>query len=184
MRFSVGDALALDGPDGSFDAVRSEPTLQWLADPEAAIAEMARVLRPGGRIALIDTDWSTLLLDVGDDALAAMVHASVQTERARPPNVGRWLSALVRSAGFGGVAETSATHVWTKWHRDPSPAPAGCFSMTSLADGLVSAGELDAAETATFVATICEAARQNRFSMPSRCSPWSRPRTRPCRRHR
>jgi SAM-dependent methyltransferase len=33
MRFVVGDALALDEPDASFDAVRSERTLQWLADP-------------------------------------------------------------------------------------------------------------------------------------------------------
>src|SRR4029077_54209 len=36
-RFVVGDALALDQPDDSFDVVRSERTLQWLTDPEAAV---------------------------------------------------------------------------------------------------------------------------------------------------
>lgn len=59
VRFTVGDACSLAEPDDSFDVVRSERTLQWLADPAAAVAEMARVLRPGGRVSLIDTDWST-----------------------------------------------------------------------------------------------------------------------------
>ena len=67
VRFSAGDACSLDEPDDSFDAVRSERTLQWLADPAAAVAEMLRVLRPRGRLSLIDTDWSTFSIDVGDD---------------------------------------------------------------------------------------------------------------------
>lgn len=48
VRFVVGDACAIPEPDGSFDAVRCERTLQWLADPMAAVTEMARVLRPAG----------------------------------------------------------------------------------------------------------------------------------------
>ena len=73
VRFTVGDAYSLDEPDDSFDAARSERTLQWLADPGAAVAELVRVVRPGGRISLIDTDWSTFTIDVGDEALAALV---------------------------------------------------------------------------------------------------------------
>src|SRR5688500_13099405 len=46
----VGDATELDFEDGSFDVVRSERTLQWVSDPARAVAEMVRVLRPGGRI--------------------------------------------------------------------------------------------------------------------------------------
>ena len=34
VRFTVGDAGSLDEPDDSFDAARSERTLQWLADPQ------------------------------------------------------------------------------------------------------------------------------------------------------
>lgn len=62
----IGDALALDEPDDSFDAARCERVLQWVSDPAAAVAELTRVVRPGGRICLIDTDWSTLRLDAGD----------------------------------------------------------------------------------------------------------------------
>jgi SAM-dependent methyltransferase len=165
VRFSIGDALDLDEPDGSFDAVRSERTLQWLADPEAAINEMARVLRPGGRIALIDTDWSTLGLDVGDDEVTAVVREAMRSERGRPSHVGSRLGRLVRAAGLGGVAEKEATHVWVHWDPDESPAPAGCFSMRSLADDLVEAGQLDRGGTDQFVATIHDAARKGRFSM-------------------
>ena len=99
VRFTVGDASALDEPDDSFDAARSERTLQWLADPAAAVAEMVRVVRPGGRVSLIDTDWSTFAIDVGDEALAALVRDGMRTERHRPSNVGRRLHDLVGAAG-------------------------------------------------------------------------------------
>jgi SAM-dependent methyltransferase len=165
VRFTVGDAMALNEPSDAFDAVRSERTLQWLADPGVAVAEMARALRPGGRLALIDTDWSTLEIDVGDAEVAGVVREAVRTEGNRPSHVGRRLGALVRAAGLDVVAETSAPHVWTQWDPDAEPAPDGCFSMRSLADDLVESGDLDRAGADRFVATIDDAARRGRFSM-------------------
>src|SRR5829696_735875 len=115
VRFTLGDACALDEPDASFDAARSERTLQWVADPAAAVAEMVRVLRPGGRLSLIDTDWSTFRIDVGDDALAALVSDAMRTERARPSNVGRRLHDLVATAACEPLARAEATQTWTDW---------------------------------------------------------------------
>ena len=165
VRFAVGDAGALDEPDDSFDAVRSERTLQWLADPAAAVAEMSRVVRPGGRLSLIDTDWSTFAIDVGDDELAARVRMAVRTERGRPSNIGRRLHDLVRGAGHVPLARTTATHTWTSWNPDTSPAPDGCFSMRSLADDLVAADQLVPTDVDRFVATIHRAARADQFTM-------------------
>lgn len=164
-RFSVGDALALDEPDRSFDVARSERTLQWLVDPQAAVNELARVLRPGGRTSLIDTDWSTLQLDVGDSKVEAAVHEAIRVERSRASNVGSRLEELVRAAGFDDVIETHATQVWTTWNPDDSPAPDGCFSMRSMADDLVATGQLNDADADRFIATIHEAARRGHFSM-------------------
>ena len=48
-----GNVEALPFPDGSFDAVLSTHVAEHLAHPEAAFAEMARVLRPGGRLLLL-----------------------------------------------------------------------------------------------------------------------------------
>ena len=151
MRFSVGDAHALDEPDDAFDAVRSERTLQWLADPAAAVAEMVRVVRPGGRVSLIDTDWSTFTIDVGDDALAALVRDGMRTERHRPSNVGGRLHDLVRAAGCTPLASTSATQTWTTWDPDESLALPGCFSMESLADDLVAFDLLATADRGRFI---------------------------------
>jgi ubiquinone/menaquinone biosynthesis C-methylase UbiE len=165
VRFTVGDAASLDEPRDSFDAARCERTLQWLADPAGAVAELARVVRPGGRISLIDTDWSTFTIDVGDDGLAGMVRDAMRTERNRPSNVGRRLHDLVAAAGCEPLARAEATQTWTSWDPDAAPAPVGCFSMESLADDLVVRDVLPSSERERFVATIHDAARRGEFSM-------------------
>lgn len=165
VRFSVGDAVALDEPDDSFDAVRSERTLQWLPDPRAAVAEMSRVARPGGQVSLIDSDWSTFAIDIDDDDIAARVRETMRVERARPSHVGSRLAELARACGLGPVAHTSATQTWTEWDPDSSPAPDGCFSMTSLADDLIETGNLALDARGDFVERIHQAAREGRFAM-------------------
>ena len=49
-----GDAQALDFPDGSFDTVLCALGLCTIPDDRRAVTEMARVLRPGGRLLLVD----------------------------------------------------------------------------------------------------------------------------------
>ena len=165
VRFTVGDACALGESDDSFDVVRSERTLQWLNNPAAAVADMARVVRPQGRISLIDTDWSTFAIDVGDDVLAARVRNAMRDERGRPSNIGRRLHDLVRDVGFEPIAGTQATQTWSSWNPNDSPAPDGCFSMRSLAEDLVARNQLAAEDCDRFVTTIHEAALRDQFSM-------------------
>jgi len=165
MRFSVGDAHRLEEPDNSFDAVRSERTLQWLRDPEGAVGEMARVARTGGLLSLIDSDWSTFSLDIGDGDTRRRVRQAMRVERARPHDIGGRLVDLVWASGLELVAETSAKQTWTEWDPDASPAPEGCFSMWSLADDLIDTGNLAPDARDAFVERIHAAARQGRFSM-------------------
>src|SRR4051794_6749044 len=54
VRFEQGDAEQLPFPDGSFDLVISRHVLWTLPHPERALDEWLRVLRPGGRLAIID----------------------------------------------------------------------------------------------------------------------------------
>ena len=63
VRYAVGDIAALDFPDATFHAVRSERVIQHVPDADAAIAELVRVTVPGGRVCLIDTDWESVLMD-------------------------------------------------------------------------------------------------------------------------
>lgn len=165
VRFSLGDARALDEPDDAFDAARCERTLQWLPDPAVAVAELARVVRPGGRISLIDTDWSTFTIDAGDEAITSLVRDGLRTERRRASNVGARLGDLLGAAGCMPLATTEATHQWAAWDPDTTPAPPGCFSMESLADDLAASGALAPVDRERFVATIHNAARRGRLAM-------------------
>jgi hypothetical protein len=63
------------------------------------------------------------------------------------------------------VDQTTATQHWTAWNPDKSPAPYGCFSMSSLAEDLIDVGQLGADDRDRFVSTIHSAAREGRFSM-------------------
>jgi ubiquinone/menaquinone biosynthesis C-methylase UbiE len=61
--FEVGDAQALRFPDRTFDAVRTERMLMHVPNAKQALSEMARVLRPGGRMAVHDFDWESQFCD-------------------------------------------------------------------------------------------------------------------------
>lgn len=53
----VGDALALPYPDATFDVVIASEILEHIPDDETAIAEMVRVLKPGGSLAVTVPRW-------------------------------------------------------------------------------------------------------------------------------
>jgi demethylmenaquinone methyltransferase/2-methoxy-6-polyprenyl-1,4-benzoquinol methylase len=65
VRLAVVDAHGMPFADGSFDATFCSGTLHHLNDPARGIAEMARVTKPGGRVAAMEPNWkfpSTLLI--------------------------------------------------------------------------------------------------------------------------
>ncbi|MGW5386402.1 methyltransferase domain-containing protein [Nocardia sp. NPDC003963] len=98
-RFVEADAYHLPFADDSFDAVRCERVYQHLDDPAAATAEIARVLRPGGRVVLVDSDWHTAVLHPGDPGVVARITTAML---GAVPNAGsgRLLRGLLVAAGF------------------------------------------------------------------------------------
>ena len=72
--FRLGDALALDFDVGSFDVVVFHTVLAHIPQPDLAIAEAVRVLRPGGMLAVFEGDNASTSLSLGpDDPLAPCV---------------------------------------------------------------------------------------------------------------
>jgi len=83
--FVVGDVAALPFADGSFDTVVSTLSLHHWADPAAGLAEIARVLRPGGRALVWDIRPGAVPLHEGlPDPLAQAHGGPLQVVRAEP----------------------------------------------------------------------------------------------------
>src|SRR5215475_12807581 len=59
VEFRVGEATAIPYPDGFFDGARCERVFLYLPDRLAAIQEMKRVLKPGGRLVLLDVEMDS-----------------------------------------------------------------------------------------------------------------------------
>jgi len=113
-----GDAADFACPDASVDVAYARWLFAWLADPDPALARVARALRPGGRLLLHEyLDWGTLQLLPHDPLFSELVRAclaSWSTEGlhidfaaelpARAPRAGLELehfAPLARSGGPG-----------------------------------------------------------------------------------
>ena len=97
--FVDGVAGALPFEDSSVDLVWCERVLQHLDDPQAAINDIARVLRPGGCAVLLDADQGTrILTDLEPDIASAFSRASLAA--VANPYAARRIPAQVRRAGL------------------------------------------------------------------------------------
>jgi len=99
VHITEGDALALPLPGRSVDVAVSTQVYEYVADIPAALAELRRVLRPGGRVLLLDTDWDSVVWHVTDRARHARVMAAWEEHLAHP-RLPRTLAGLLRRAGF------------------------------------------------------------------------------------
>jgi ubiquinone/menaquinone biosynthesis C-methylase UbiE len=110
LRFREADAEALPFPDGAFDAVVGAFVVNHLPEPEDGVAELARVLRPGGRIVLAmwDAPERVALFGLFEEAMRrAGVHAGAAMPAGPPAH--RFadpgeLRGLLETAGLDEVA--------------------------------------------------------------------------------
>jgi ubiquinone/menaquinone biosynthesis C-methylase UbiE len=113
IEFQEADARALPFEDAAFDIVVFDSTLSHVPEPESAVAEAFRVLRPSGRLAVFDGDYATTTVALGDhDPLQACVDAMV-TSSVTDSRVVRRLQAMVRRCGFDVVSFRSHGFVET-----------------------------------------------------------------------
>jgi demethylmenaquinone methyltransferase/2-methoxy-6-polyprenyl-1,4-benzoquinol methylase len=117
LGFVAGDALRLPFADAAFDAVTISFGLRNVADPGAALAEMRRVTRPGGR--LVVCEFSTITVAPADrlyrryllDVLPAIARRTARSPEAYEylaESIAVWpaqreLAALIGSAGWAAV---------------------------------------------------------------------------------
>jgi ubiquinone/menaquinone biosynthesis C-methylase UbiE len=99
IEFRHGDATRLPYSDEEFDAVVSTQVLEYVPDVHAALAEVHRVVRTGGRVALLDTDWDSIVWYSPDRASMSRVLTAWE-EHAADPFLPRTLARRLSCAGF------------------------------------------------------------------------------------
>ncbi len=103
--FEEGSADALPQEENSVGASMARFVLRDLPDPAAALAEMVRVTRPGGSVAVLDIDEATLLIHPEIAGLQDFLNRAGSRRRKSglPFHLGRSLHALLEAAGLEQV---------------------------------------------------------------------------------
>ncbi|WP_367307042.1 class I SAM-dependent methyltransferase [Alicyclobacillus acidocaldarius] len=105
IEWKTGDAEALPLPDNDADVAVSRFLFQHLTNPNAAVREIFRVLKPGGFTCLIDAD-DALSLEYPVDPVAAEVRdalSRLQQTNGGDRHMGRKLASLLAGAGLSVV---------------------------------------------------------------------------------
>lgn len=101
--FEAGDARALPFPDATFDTTRAERVLIYISEPEKALAELRRVTRTGGTIALIEPDFDSNTINLSNRALTRRVLAHECDTGVVNGWLVRELAVMLRRAGFRDI---------------------------------------------------------------------------------
>ena len=103
VKLVEGAATALDFASDSFDAAITVQVLEYVDDVRLALAELHRVLRPGGRLVVWDVDWETASMHSADpERLRRVLEAWDRhlVHRSLPAT----LATRLRDAGFTDVS--------------------------------------------------------------------------------
>lgn len=127
--FHAGDSRGLRLPDASFDAVVAHTLISHVDDPGAVLAELARVVRPGGQVAVFDGDYASLTFGTADPERGRAMDEAIIAAIVTNPRVMREMPQRLRDAGleFAGVSAHVLAEVGTAdfWR-------AGVESFTTL----------------------------------------------------
>lgn len=99
VEFQPADARRLPFADATFDAAVVVQVYEYVSEVGAALAELYRVLRPGGRAVVVDTDWRAIVWEARDPARMTRV-LNAWEEHLVHPYLARSLPGLLKHAGF------------------------------------------------------------------------------------
>jgi SAM-dependent methyltransferase len=106
VSFKVADCYRLPFDNSTFDRVFSHALLEHLAEPDRAVREMWRVLKPGGVVGVCSPDWGGFIISPPSAALteAVAAYTDLQSRNGGDVGAGRKLGLLLGAAGFTAVS--------------------------------------------------------------------------------
>lgn len=97
--FKLGDATQLPFGDANFDVVVSTQVYEYVPDMPRALAEVHRVLRPNGRVFILDTDWDSVVWNTAEPARMRRV-MDAWDDHLHDAHLPAKLPTLLERAGF------------------------------------------------------------------------------------
>ena len=152
IRFVAGNACALPFGEETFDAVVATQVYEYVRDMPAALGEAFRVLRPGGRLLVLDTDWGSIVWQSRDAERMRHVLAAWE-EHLVDPHLPRRLTGLLSAAGFS-VARRAAIPMLNAGY-DPNTLSAGMIGfIAAFVPGRQGLNERDARDWVEDITTL------------------------------
>jgi ubiquinone/menaquinone biosynthesis C-methylase UbiE len=153
LTFERADLQGPAFPEASFDAIACISVLGFSDDPTQVLAQLRRVLRPGGRLLAANSDEDTRIYNSHDLELGRRVMRAI-ADRGRDPWLGRRLAHMLEAVGFSIVQEQVRTDV----ERHFEPGTAGYILAHACREYVLSRGDISAEEYDRWLADLraCE----------------------------
>jgi arsenite methyltransferase len=153
-----GDATALPFPDAAFDVAVSTQVYAYVEDIATALAELYRVLRPGGRAVILDTDWDSIVWHSSEPERMRRV-LDAWNKRFADPHLPPTLAPRLRAAGF----DLGSREVLVLFNPEYDPQTYSVTNAEIMADFVTDHGGMTWPEAAAWYSDLQQLGREGRY---------------------
>ncbi len=142
--------------DASADRLVCKNVMEYVPEVAATLAEFRRVIKPGGLVHIIDSDWGMLVVEpLGPEKMRELFEAAKHAYRT--PHIGRRLYGEMKKAGFSEVSVKVLTSADIRGHM--------LFVLQNMASYATIGGQMDTGRVDKLLAEIKQSIADGRFMM-------------------